>query len=269
MEHCVSPDAHYSAAALTAVNTHFVEDWLPVDERYLASVMVAFSNIELAVQEIHRLGAHPRVCQVLLVSGSPFPLGHSYFHPIYEAAVSSTTCRWRFTRVWKASASPARAARPVSSPTIWNGIRCWRPRSMTQLVSLVAEGVFQKFPTLKYIFVEGGVAWLPAIMWRLDKNWKALRATTPWLTRPPSEIIQDHIMLTTQPIEEPDDINHFRQVLDMFDAEKMLMFSSDYPHWDGDTPDFTLRQLPAAMRDAVMYRNACELFKLPEREPAK
>ena len=49
MEHCVSPDAHYSAAALTAVNTHFVEDWLPVDERYLASIMVAFSNIELAV----------------------------------------------------------------------------------------------------------------------------------------------------------------------------------------------------------------------------
>lgn len=131
---------------------------------------------------------------------------------------------------------------------------------MTQLVSLVVEGVFQKFPTLKYVFVEGGVAWLPAIMWRLDKNWKALRSTTPWLTRPPSEIIRDHIMLTTQPIEEPDDINHFRQVLEMFDAEKMLMFSSDYPHWDGDTPDFALRQLPSEMRDAVMYGNALEVF---------
>ncbi|MCY3778668.1 MAG: amidohydrolase family protein, partial [Chloroflexi bacterium] len=104
--------------------------------------------------------------------------------------------------------------------------------------------------------------WLPAIMWRLDKNWKALRSTTPWLTRRPSEIIQDHIMLTTQPIEEPDDINHFRQVLEMFDAEKMLMFSSDYPHWDGDTPDFALRQLPSEMRDAVMYRNALEVFKI-------
>jgi len=138
---------------------------------------------------------------------------------------------------------------------------------MTQLVSLVVEGVFQKFPTLKYVFVEGGVAWLPAIMWRLDKNWKALRSTTPWLTRPPSEIIQDHIKLTTQPIEEPEEINHFRQVLEMFDAEKMLMFSSDYPHWDGDTPDFTLRQLPADMRDAVMYRNALEVFHIeaPER----
>ena len=45
-------------------------------------------------------------------------------------------------------------------------------------------------------------------------------------------------MLTTQPIEEPEDSKHFQQVLEMFDAERMLMFSSDYPHWDGDTPGF-------------------------------
>ena len=114
---------------------------------------------------------------------------------------------------------------------------------------MVVEGVFQKFPALKFVFVEGGVAWLPAMMWRLDKNWKALRSTTPWLTRLPSEIIQEHIFLTTQPIEEPDDINHFRQMLNMFDAEKMLMFSSDYPHWDGDMPDIAMRQLgPGAAR---------------------
>lgn len=76
------------------------------------------------------------------------------------------------------------------------------------------------------------------------------------------------IKLTTQPIEEPEDINHFRQVLEMFDAEKMLMFSSDYPHWDGDTPDFALRQLPSDMRDAVMYRNALEVFGIEVRQHA-
>ena len=100
------------------------------------------------------------------------------------------------------------------------------------------------------------------MMWRLDKNWKSLRATTPWLTRRPSEIIEEHFMLTTQPIEEPDDNRHFRQVLEMFKAEKMLMFSSDYPHWDGDTPDFAMRQLDSDLRDAVMYRNALEVYGL-------
>ena len=135
---------------------------------------------------------------------------------------------------------------------------------MTQLVSLVVEGVFQKFPTLKFILVEGGISWVPPIMWRLDKNWKALRATTPWLDRPPSEVIQEHVYLTTQPVEEPPNSKHFQMMLDMFDAEKMIMFSSDYPHWDGDTPDFAARAFPESMRDSIMYDNASRLYRLPE-----
>lgn len=263
MEHCLSPDAHYSAAALSAINTHFVEDWLPVDERYLAAVTIAYSNIELAVQEIHRLGDHPRVVQVLGASASPFPLGHSYFHPIYEAAVQYNLP----IAIHPGLEGVGIAGAPTTAGFVANYLE-WHTllatSYMTQLVSLVVQGVFEKFPTLKFILVEGGVAWLPSLMWRLDKNWKALRSTTPWLNRPPSEIIQEHFYLTTQPIEEPEDNRHFRQVLDTFDAENMLMFSSDFPHWDGDTPDFAMRQLPADMRDKVLSGNAMKLFNLKE-----
>lgn len=265
MEHCLSPDAHYSAPALSAVNTHFVEDWLPVDERFLASITIAFSHIELAVQEIHRLGAHPRVAQVFMASASPFPLGHTYFHPIYEAAAEYDLP----LAIHPGLEGVGIAGAPTTAGFVANYLE-WHTllatSYMTQLVSLVVEGVFEKFPTLKFVFVEGGVAWLPALMWRLDKNWKALRSTTPWLSRRPSEIIQDHIYLTTQPIEEPDDQRQFRQVLEMFDAEKMLLFSSDFPHWDGDTPDFAMRQLDPSMREAVMYRNALDVFHLEEPE---
>ena len=230
-----------------------------MDERYLASITIAFSNIELAVQEIHRLGDHPRVAQVLMASGSPFPLGHSYFHPLYAAAAEHNLPLAIHPGLEGVGiAGSGGTAGLVANYLEWHTLLA--TSYMTQLVSLVVEGVFQKFPTLKFVFVEGGVAWLPAMMWRLDKNWKALRSTTPWLTRPPSEIIEEHFVLTTQPIEEPDDSRHFRQVLEMFDAQKMLMFSSDYPHWDGDTPDFALRQLDPKLRDAVMYGNALEVF---------
>ena len=63
------------------------------------------------------------------------------------------------------------------------------------LLSLVAEGTFQKFPTLRFVLIEGGVSWLVPIMWRFDKNWKALRMTVPWLDRPPSEIVYEHVTL--------------------------------------------------------------------------
>ena len=108
-----------------------------------------------------------------------------------------------------------------------------------------------------------GIFWLPHIMWRFDKNWKALRMTVPWLDRPPSEVVYDHILLTTQPIEEPDNRQHLHQILEMFPAARMLMFATDFPHWDGDTPDFSMRMLPDSLQSAVMWETASNLYKLP------
>ena len=54
----------------------------------------------------------------------------------------------------------------------------------------------------------------------------------------------------------------------LFDTANLLMFSFDYPHWDGDTPDFTARFIPKAIRPAVMGENACALYGLPMPQPA-
>ena len=47
------------------------------------------------------------------------------------------------------------------------------------LTSLVFEGVFERFPKLKIVLVEGGFAWAPALCWRMDKHWERLRVETP------------------------------------------------------------------------------------------
>jgi predicted TIM-barrel fold metal-dependent hydrolase len=49
----------------------------------------------------------------------------------------------------------------------------------------------------------------------------------------------------------------------MFPADHMVMFSSDFPHWDGDTPDFAARSFPADLRDRVMHETARALYRLP------
>ena len=75
-------------------------------------------------------------------------------------------------------------------------------QSMAALVtSLVCEGVFEHLPNLKVVLVEGGFAWLPALCWRLDNTWKALKAEVPFLRRKPSEYVRENIWVTTQPIE--------------------------------------------------------------------
>ena len=59
---------------------------------------------------------------------------------------------------------------------------------MAHIMSMVTEGVFERFPTLKVVLYEGGVFWLPHMMWRFDKNWKAQRAETPWVQELPSRL---------------------------------------------------------------------------------
>ena len=260
----VHPD--YAAALIGAINDVMIEHWLPADSRYRTSIVVYANDPELAVREIHRLGDHPGVVQVLLPSASRTPYGQRIFHPIYAAAQE-----YGLPVAIHPGAEGVGLSGPptaVGYPTTYLEWHTGLVGSyIGHLVSMVTEGVFAKFPKLKFVLVEGGISWLPPIMWRLDKNWKALRMTTPWVERLPSEIIQEHVLLTTQPVEEPENPAHFHAILEMFDAAHMLMFATDYPHWDGDTPDFAGRLFPKHLRERVLSANACELYGLPAATP--
>lgn len=255
-------DLDYAAACVSAINDVILEDWLPVDPRFRASVNVAPSDPRLAAEEVRRCARHPGVVQVMMCSGQSVPYGHRCYYPIYEAAVECglPVAIHPGSEGVGTSGAPTAAGWPSSYFEWHTGLV---GSYLAHLLSLVCEGVFQRFPTLRFVLVEGGVSWLPPLLWRLDKNWKALRLTTPWLDRPPSETVAEHLRLTTQPIEEPPDPAQLHQMLAMFPAERMLMFSTDFPHWDGDTPDFTARFLPEPLRRAVMAETARELYALP------
>jgi len=258
----VSPELDYSAALISAINDHFIHDWLPVDPRFRMSIGVAPNDPVAAAKEIRRVGRTPGVVQVLMGSGAREAYGHRMFHPIYEAAQEVGL---------PVGIHPGNEGVGITGPTGAAGYATnyfeWHSglvtSYITHLISLINEGVFVKYPELRVVLIEGGVSWLPALMWRMDKNWKALRMTVPWLTEPPSATIQRHIRLTTQPIEEPENPQHLRQILEMFDYGSMLMFSSDYPHWDGDTPDFAARFIPREQRANVLSETARRLYRLP------
>ena len=258
-----SPEPDFAAAVAAAMNDVLVHDWLPVDPRFRIGLIVSPVDPELAAREIHRLGDHPEVVQVLMPSGARMPFGQRFYHPIYAAAVEHNlpVAIHPGSEGVGTSGAPTAAGWPTSYFEWHTGLV---GSFIAHLISLVTEGVFIKFPTLKFVLIEGGVSWLPPILWRMDKNWKALRQTTPWLDRLPSEIVGEHVLLTTQPIEEPARPQHLTMMLEMFEAGRMLMFSSDFPHWDGDTPDFVGRAFSAQLRDRVMSETARELYRLPE-----
>jgi predicted TIM-barrel fold metal-dependent hydrolase len=46
---------------------------------------------------------------------------------------------------------------------------------MSQIISMIANGVFERFPTLKAVMAESGFTWVPHLMSRFDQQWRELR----------------------------------------------------------------------------------------------
>lgn len=252
-------DPDYVNAVASAYNDNTIERWLPVSERFRACVLVYSDDPIAAAAEIRRVGGHPNIVQVMMSSTSRAPYGQRQYHPIYEAAVEMglSVAIHPGTEGAGSSWPPTSVGWPTRYLE-WHNIL--PVGYMAQVNSLVCEGVFEKFPTLRFVAIEGGLAWLPHLMWRMDKNYKALRDTVPWLKKLPSEYIQEHILLTTQPIEEPDDPDELIAILKMMHADRTVMFSTDYPHWDNDNPGRVLRRASAEMRTRIMSQTACELY---------
>jgi predicted TIM-barrel fold metal-dependent hydrolase len=130
-----------------------------------------------------------------------------------------------------------------------------------QLTSLVCEGVFERFPGLKVVLIEGGVAWLAPLMWRLDRAWSLLRAEAPCLTHLPSELIREHVWVTT--VGRALAADYSAEMPEQLATDPHILFATDYPHWVFDAPDRALPpSVPPALREAILRGNAHALYRL-------
>ena len=254
----VQPNNDMAAAIATAVNDWTLETWVRPFSCFKGSILVAHQDPGQAVAEIDRLGDDPGMVQVLMGSASETPLGRRQFHPIYAACVRHGLPLALHIGGEGAGMSPPSTA--VGHPTThfeWYGSL---PQVyMAHIMSLVTEGVFEKYPTLKVVLYEGGIFWLPHIMWRFDKNWKAQRSETPWVKQRPSAYILRHFYHTSYPLElsGPEQLG---EVLEMIEGQRTLLFASNYPNWELGDPFEMIDGLAAPLRRRVLAENALAVY---------
>jgi predicted TIM-barrel fold metal-dependent hydrolase len=119
----------------------------------------------------------------------------------------------------------------------------------------------ERYPRLKVIWIEGGLAWVPFLMQRLDHEYTMRSSEAPLLKRLPSDYMRD-MYYTTQPMEKVG--------VDLLEATfgaigaTLLLYASDYPHWDFDLPHvvYDLPFLSEQDRRNILGENACRLFNL-------
>jgi uncharacterized protein len=136
--------------------------------------------------------------------------------------------------------------------------------AMLQLTNVVVNGLPERFPNVRFLFMEAGQAWVPFLIARLDGEYRQRSSEAPLLTRLPSAYIRD-MFFTTQPFERLDDPAHMRAVFEMMAGETQLLYSSDYPHQDFDLPTtiWDLPFLPEEAKRSILGGNAMRLFGLP------
>lgn len=129
---------------------------------------------------------------------------------------------------------------------------------------MVFNGVFDKYPGLQLVMIEGGFTHVPHLMNKMDQQYKELRHEVPWVKRMPSRIMREHIRFATQPVEELTQ-KEFLQFVDQMGSEDMICFSTDYPHWDYDSPFEALPALGETLEEKIYAENARAAYpKLPQ-----
>ena len=249
----------YAAALCQALNLWQVEKWLDPEPRLRGSMVVPYEAGELAAKEIDRCAQDSRFAQILLIARTEELLGRRKYWPMYEAAVRhDLPIGIHFG---------GQAGWPITGagwPSFYIEDHVGMPQSLQpQIISMIFEGVFEQFPDLKIVLIEGGFAWLPPLMWRMDRSWEQMQDEVPHVKRPPSETVRRNFWITTQPIEEPPHDRQFHQLLEQLDMNDRLLFATDYPHWDFDAPDQALpASLPEALQRAFMADNARAFYRL-------
>jgi predicted TIM-barrel fold metal-dependent hydrolase len=249
-------DDGLSAAVTRATNHWQVDAFTSKEPRLRGSICVPYEDGAAAAAEIRHWADDDTFAQVLLLSRTAEGLGKRRYWPIYEAA--EETGRPVGIHVFGYSGYAMASA---GWPSYYIEEMTGHAGSTQALVSsLVFGGVFERFPRLKIVLIESGLAWIPALMWRMDRNWHRMRDEVPEVKRPPSEYIRERLWVTTQPIEEPDNRKHLLDVLEWIGPEH-VMFATDYPHWDFDDP---ARALPPEvgpdLRRKILHDNAAKLY---------
>lgn len=250
----------YAATALaSAVNDWLLEEWLAREPRLRASLVVPSQQPELAAREIDRVGAQPGFIQVLLPVHSAAPYGNRRYHPIYEAAT-----RHGLVVGIHFGGAPGNPPTPCGWPSYYlEEYVAMAQLFQAQVVSLIAEGVFDRFPTLRVALLESGVTWLPALLWRFDKEWKGLRQEVPWVKQAPSAYLREHFRLTLAPFDALPDPGFLLRLSAQLDSEDLFLFATDYPHAHGDPePQALVAALPEPFARKVLAENARAFYHL-------
>jgi hypothetical protein len=94
----------------------------------------------------------------------------------------------------------------------------------------------------------------------MNAAWKSARPMHPWMRKPPSEYVAQHVRFTSSPALEIPNDRYLNSTLDMLLDSTILLFSSNYPRQDSDRPTGVFNNVAPEVANRIFRDNAIQFF---------
>jgi uncharacterized protein len=257
LEMGLHPEGDIATAMMFAYNRWFTETILPREKRVKTLLSLPFHDPDACLKMIKEFGETPGVVGFMIASQRHEGV-HKNAHMRIYRAMEERGLPLGFHAGPSWGDTMTSTMNRFLSAHAMSFVTC----NMTHLANWIINGLPERFPKLKLIWIESGLAWVPFMMQRLDHEYLMRQSDAPLLKRLPSEYISE-MFFTTQPLEVT--IPHMLEAtFKAVHAETQLMYSSDWPHWDFDVPS-QIAGLPFLSEQAkrnILGETARKVFRL-------
>ncbi|MFM9969861.1 MAG: amidohydrolase family protein [Burkholderiales bacterium] len=248
-----------------AFNYWLIDRILPQDKRMLGLPYLPFCDPEACIKIVEHYTDKPGVVGFTVTTARHKAVHHNSFMRLYAAIQASGKPLAFHAGYHWGDPSMMQINRFIGMHAL-----SFVHFSMVHMTNWVLNGIPERFPKLKVIWIESGLSWVPHLMQRLDNEYMMRSSEAPLLRRKPSEYMRE-MFYTSQPLETSN-MKLTEAHFDAVKAETQLLFSSDWPHWDFDTPS-SISRLPFltdTQRRNILGLSAAKLFglKVPKKKLA-
>ncbi|WP_319447898.1 MULTISPECIES: amidohydrolase family protein [unclassified Mycobacterium] len=264
----IMPDRHLGTAIAAGHNQMLVARWLEDAEygdNFRGTIRVNPDDIVGALREIDKYKDHPRVVQIGIPLQSRELYGKPQFWPLWEAAVAANLPVAVHIEVGSGVAFPPTPS--GNTRTYEQYLSFMSLNYLYHLMNMIAEGVFERMPELKFVWADGAADLLTPFMWRMDCFGRPHLEQTPWAPKMPSDYLPGHVYFVQGSLDGPGDVEFAGEWAGFTGKDDMTMFGSSYPHWNcGEL--LVPASYSADQRDKLCWRNAAELYGIDIDIPA-
>lgn len=254
------PQVEMEVQLCNAYNRWLTQKIMPGDERIKALVVLPFNSPAEAMKTVEEFKDVPGVIGFTVTSTRYKPVHANEYMPLY-AKIQETGKPIAFHAGYHWQ-DPSLAT--VNSFLGMHALGfAWC--NIVHMTNWILNGIPVRFPGLKSLWIESGLAWVPFVMQRLDDQYLMRQSEAPLLTKMPSDYMRESCFYSCQPMEQSSQVG-LKATLEMINAETQLLYASDWPHFDFDAPRaiYDIEFLTEHQKRRILGLNAAEIFDLPQ-----